>query len=67
MNKREPRLSQTDYVNRGGRECPWCGSGDLEGHNGSFNCDSATLEVGCLSCDRYWTAEYQLLGYREIK
>jgi len=66
MNKREPRLSQTDYVNREGAQCPWCESGNLEGHDRDFGRGMATLEVGCLDCEQFWIEEYQLTGYREV-
>ena len=61
----EPKLSQTDYVNRGGGECPWCGSIDLQGHEHLFDEDTAELEVTCDLCGKAWTEEYKLSGYRE--
>jgi len=67
MNKREPRLSQTDYVNRYGGECPWCESTDIQRSDHAFNRNMAALDMYCSRCGESWTADYKLIGYMEVK
>jgi len=67
MNKREPKLSQTDYVNREGRQCPWCESTDVYWGDPLFNGSTLNIDAECRDCGHVWEEEYQLTGYREIK
>lgn len=67
MNKREPKLSQTDYVNREGRECPWCESISIMSHDHWSKGAKLFYAFSCTDCDAYWVEDYKLLGYREVK
>lgn len=67
MNKREPRLSQTDYVNREGRECPWCESTHIYRGDPLFGGKTMTMDAECALCDSTWEEEYKLTGYQEVK
>jgi len=68
VNKREPKLSQTDYVNRGGGECPWCENTSIRwGGDYWTEGDIVHVDGECQNCGRAWIEDYKLTGYTEVK
>ena len=51
------------YVKKGGVECPFCGSNDIEGGEVAIDAGGATQEVSCLECGESWYDLYALTGY----
>ena len=63
---KEPKLSQTDYVNRQGKQCPYCLEKTVSlTRDWSLEGTMMLFEAECLSCNDYWIEEYELAGYRE--
>lgn len=59
---REP-MSSAEYAERGGLNCPYCGSDNISG--GSFDVyhGGVSQDVSCGECDRSWTDDYTLEGW----
>jgi hypothetical protein len=65
MNDDEEELmSDDEYTNVEGMECPRCHSGDVEGTH-IFNIDGMKVcqEVKCLDCQFVWDNVYELIGW----
>ncbi len=54
------------YLKAGGCRCPFCGSEDVVGEGVEIDEGGATQEVSCSTCDRTWSDDYKLTGFREI-
>lgn len=69
-NKREPLTEQEkrNYVLKGGFECPYCGSNNLESQrNPQTDGPDAWQKVSCLSCNRRWRDYYALNDIIEME
>ena len=61
------RLSDAEYVNGGGSNCPYCGSLHIEGVAGvNVEGGMALQEIRCLDCDSAWQDIYRLIGYQPV-
>ena len=43
--------------------CPWCRSDKVEWGSMSFEGTAIAQEAWCLTCDKEWWDEYELVGY----
>lgn len=57
-------LTEEEYVAKAGNECPFCGSGEIEGQSVEVDAGSASQKVGCNSCGREWLDVYTLVGFQ---
>lgn len=55
-------LSDAEYVDASGLTCPHCKSTNISTH-GTFDPETATIEVVCDDCDRRWYDCYKLAGW----
>ena len=57
-------MSQKDFINSAGQECPFCRSDDLE-FDGDvrLNMDKCYNDCRCFACDKGWIETYTLTGY----
>jgi formate dehydrogenase maturation protein FdhE len=53
---------EQNYMDKGGNECPQCGSSDITG--GVFEADSkyAWRDVACNECDEEWRENFTMTG-----
>ena len=69
LNEEIPRqdIRQSEYVAKGGNQCPHCGGDNVE-YQGGFNIDGviASFEASCVDCDSSWIANYRLEGFTEL-
>jgi transposase-like protein len=61
------RVKKKKYMDKGGNECPFCGSTKVEVSR-SFDADglSAWRDVSCIDCKKEWTDVYTLTDIEEI-
>lgn len=60
-------LSDEEYVNRGGGQCPKCGSEEITGYDVDIEGKYATQKTSCDSCGEAWYNVYQLVGYSNVE
>ena len=53
------------YVNGGGRCCPYCESGRLDGGERQYEGGVVSQAVVCLDCGENWTDVYRLVDIKE--
>lgn len=56
-------LTDKEYVEKDGSVCPFCGSTKLEGGHFDAHAGGISQKIKCLSCERIWYDEYQLIGF----
>jgi len=56
-----------EYVKNGGRNCPRCGSINLEGGPWEVNESGGTQEIFCVDCKLAWLDEYKLNGIHVLE
>lgn len=63
---KQGKMSDVEYVTKGGGTCPACGSVSIEG--GAIDIDGATAvqKVSCLHCNAIWNDLYQMTGYCDL-
>ncbi len=59
---REP-MSSAEYAERGGLNCPYCGSDNISGGVFDVYLGGVSQDAGCGECDRSWTDNYTLEGW----
>lgn len=59
---REP-MSSAEYAERGGLNCPYCGSDNISGGSFDTYLGGVSQDVACGDCDRSWTDDYTLEGW----
>lgn len=58
-------MSERQYVRSKGLRCPFCRACDVEGLAGlDIDAGTASQEVRCNACQRFWTDFYRLSGYQ---
>lgn len=62
-----PLLNDEEYVAKGGQNCPWCNSTDIEGHGADADGTVAWLDVECGACKAEWQEMFHLVGYGQLK
>lgn len=65
MSTEKEPMSQAEYVQMKGAQCPFCRSTDIEGGPFNVNEGTASQEMGCNECDAEWADTYTLTGYAE--
>ena len=60
------KLTQKEYVAKGGVACPACGSGKVHGGDRNFESIHLAQNCECLTCGAEWTAIYTLTGYDNL-
>lgn len=60
-------LTDKQYVDSCGSQCPNCHKDTLEGDSWSAEGDCATQEVSCLTCGATWLDVYNLVGYTDLE
>lgn len=65
VKAKQQKLTNEQYVECGGQNCPFCGSTDLTGDSIHVEAGKAFQEMGCNECDRSWQDEYKLTGYSD--
>lgn len=57
-------LTVPQYIQCKGQHCPFCTSFDIEATEGvDVDGGTATQEIRCNDCERFWTDVYRLVGY----
>lgn len=63
-----PRLTDSEYVEKDGNVCPYCGSDATDGTaRVNFEGREAFQDIECMSCGEKWTDTYELTGYVPYK
>ena len=57
------KLTDTEYVEAEGSNCPYCRSVDLLAHLPEMEAGKIEVQEECLDCDRQWWAVYKLTGW----
>ena len=50
------------YLDNDACECPFCGSGNIEGGPVEIDLGSAWQKVSCVDCEKEWSDLYTLTG-----
>lgn len=59
-----PTFTNQEYVENGGKTCPFCGDEDIEGiGNVELDDGIAALSMSFCACQATWTEIYHLAGY----
>ena len=58
-------MSNEEYLEAGGNECPFCGSRDIAGGPFASDCDYAWRSVDCNTCEKSWTENFKMTGYEK--
>jgi Zn ribbon nucleic-acid-binding protein len=61
------QLTDKQYVDAGGGECPYCASLDLDAGVMENDYTTAWQKVKCLKCGKVWGDIYSLVGYEELE
>ncbi len=59
------KLTQQEYIDRGGCHCPFCQSDQTDGTSTDFDGAYVFLKITCLDCEETWRDVYTLSGYQE--
>ena len=63
MSKKQKPMTDKQYRDSGGCQCPFCRGTDVVGGHVEVDAGGATQEVSCNDCDRSWIDCYNLTGY----
>lgn len=58
---------EKQYLEKGGVYCPHCGSDDLESSCIDLDCDMATVNVKCCSCQSDWYDVLKFVGISNFR
>lgn len=60
-------LSDVQYRQAGGCQCPVCGSDNIEANGSDVQGETCYQDVSCNECDASWNDVYKLVGYDDLK
>ena len=63
MATKKKRMTDKQYVDIRGIQCPHCHSENISGNTIEVDAGEATQEVGCDDCGATWLDAYKLVGY----
>lgn len=61
-----PRMTNQEYVNNKGTNCPFCGSENITVDNAETDGNTASQTCYCSDCNSDWEDIYKLQGYNII-
>lgn len=61
------KLTDKQYVGKGGCVCPVCQSEDISGEHIEVDAGGAWQEINCGNCGATWNDVYKLVGYSELE
>ena len=56
-------MTEKEYVESGGAECPFCRGGDIGGDDLEWFDGAMSQEMHCLHCGARWLDKYDLVGF----
>ena len=59
-------ISQSQYVNMGGQNCPRCNDRDIEGGSVEIDGPIAWQNINCVACGLEWTDQYELTAIDNV-
>jgi transposase-like protein len=64
---RTPRLTEEQYAEKLGCQCPFCKSTNIFGKSSNFDAGTISQDIECDDCSATWQDVYTLTGYDNAK
>jgi len=61
--KAKALMTNQEYLDASGNECPFCHGRNIQGREINSDCDYAWRTVDCDDCDAQWTENFKMTGF----